>query len=186
MPRIITLSLALLCALTVAACGSHNTPTTTTTHRQTHASAAGIAGQGLAYARCMRSHGVTNFPDPVHNGGVTYQGSTSSPAFRSAQRACAALEPRKVAPSHANETARQVAEDHAQLLSWAKCMRHRGYPQLPDPKIGTPQPTPGYGTVLGWGAAYLEIPDVYDGHSQAFLNTAKTCGINPVTGNPHH
>ncbi|MGH3493189.1 MAG: hypothetical protein ACRDQ1_08115 [Sciscionella sp.] len=185
MPRLLMLSLAVLCALTVAACGSRHTPTRTT-HRRTHASAAGLAGQGLAYARCMRSHGVTNFPDPVHNGGVSFQGSTSSPAFRSAQTACAPLEPRKVAPSHGNETPRQVAEDHAQLLRWAKCMRHRGYPKLPDPKIGTPQPTPGYGTVLGWGAAYLEIPDLYDGHSQAFLNTAKTCGINPVTGNPHH
>jgi hypothetical protein len=64
-------------------------------------------------------------------------------------------------------------------------MRNHGYPRLPDPKIGTPQPTPGYGTVLGSGAAYLEIPDAYDAHSQAFLNTATACGINP-RGNPRH
>jgi hypothetical protein len=134
----------------------------------------------------MRSHGVTDFPDPTSSGGLSYHGSTSSPAFKSAQTACAHLEPHKVAPSDASETSKQVAQDHAQLLRWTKCMRHRGYPELPDPKIGTPQPTPGYGTVLGWGAAYLEIPDAYDGHSQAFLSAAKTCGINPVTGNPRH
>jgi hypothetical protein len=135
----------------------------------------------------MRAHGVTNFPDPTGSGGLSYQGSTSSPAFRSAHSACASLEPHKVLPSAANETTRQAAEDHAQLLHWATCMRHRGYPELPDPKIGTPQPMGGRGgTVVGWGASYLEIPQAYDALSHAFLNTANTCGINPVTGNPHH
>lgn len=133
----------------------------------------------------MRSHGVTNFPDPTNNGGVSYHGSTSSPAFDSAQTVCSSLEPHKVAPSSGPETSQQATQDHTQLTRWAICMRHHGYPQLPDPKLGTPQPTPGYDTVLGWGAAYLQIPDVYDGHSQAFLNTAKACGINPA-GNPRH
>lgn len=135
----------------------------------------------------MRAHGVTNFPDPTSSGGLSYQGSTSAPAFKSAQTACASLEPHKVVSSAANETPQQAAQDHAQLLRWATCMRHRGYPELPDPKIGTPQPMGGQGgTVLGWGATYLQIPVAYDAHSQAFLNTAKTCGIDPVTGNPHH
>lgn len=133
----------------------------------------------------MRSHGVTNFPDPTANGGLSYGGSTSSPAFKSAQTACASLEPHKVVPSSGHETPQQEAQDHAKLIAWAECMRHHGYPQLPDPKIGTPQPTPGYGTVLGWGAAYVEIPDSYQAHSQAFFNTAKSCGINP-SGNPRH
>jgi hypothetical protein len=130
---------------------------------------------------------VTNFPDPTSSGGLSYQGSTSAPAFRSAQTACARLEPHKVLPSAANETPQQAAQDHAQLLRWAVCMRHRGYPDLPDPKIGTPQPMGGRGgTLVGWGASYLQIPQAYDALSSAFLNTAKTCGINPVSGNPHH
>jgi hypothetical protein len=179
MSRLLILGLGAACALTVAACGSSGTPSGSNSTRSS------LANQALAYSRCMRSHGVTNFPDPTSNGGLSYHGSTSSPAFNSAQTACASLEPRKVAPSSGHETPQQAAQDHAKLLRWAECMRHHGYPELPDAKIGTPQPTPGYGTVLGWGAAYLQIPASYDAHSQAFLNTAKTCGINP-RGNPHH
>jgi hypothetical protein len=133
----------------------------------------------------MRSHGVTDFPDPTANGGVSYDGPTGSPAFNSAQTACARMEPHKIVPSSGHETSQQAAQDHEKLLRWANCMRHHGYPQLPDPRIGTPQPTPGYGTVLGSGAAYLQIPDSYHAHSQAFINTAETCGINP-RGNPRN
>jgi hypothetical protein len=179
MSRLLIRGLAAACALTVAACGSSGTPS------RSSSTTSGLAGQALAYARCMRVHGVTNFPDPTNTGGVSYQGSTSSPAFKSAQTACARLEPRKVAPSLGPETPAQEAQDQAQLIRWAVCMRHRGYPELPDPKIGTPQPTPGYGTVMGWGAAYVQIPDSYDAHSPAFFNKAKSCGINP-SSNPHH
>ena len=133
----------------------------------------------------MRSHGVTSFPDPASGGGISYDGSTSSPVFQSAQTACASLEPRKIVPTSGPETLQQTAQDHDKLLRWANCMRARGYPDLPDPKIGTPQPTPGYGTVLGSGAAYVQIPDAYDAHSQAFLNTATRCGVNPRGGQRH-
>ena len=143
-------------------------------------------GEALTYARCMRAHGVANFPDPTGNGGLSYRGSTSAPAFRSARTACANLEPRKVLPSAANETPQQAAQDHAQLLRWATCMRHRGYPELPDPKIGIPQPNGEPGTLVGWGASYMQIPPAYDALSDAFQHTARTCGIDPVTGNPHH
>jgi hypothetical protein len=179
MTRSRILSLAVAWALTVAGCGSSGI------HTGSSSTTSSLANQALTYARCMRSHGVTNFPDPSNNGGLSYHGSTSSPAFKSAQTACASVEPRKVTPSSGNETPQQAAQDHANLLRWANCIRHRGYPRLPDPKIGTPQPTPGYGTVLGGGAAYLQIPDLYDAHSQAFLNTAKACGINPQ-GNTDH
>lgn len=179
MSRLLILGVGAACALVVAACGSSGTPS------GSNSTASGLAGQALAYARCMRSHGVTDFPDPSSNGRASYQGSTSSPAFKSAETACARLEPHKVALSSGHETPQQAAQDHAKLLRWAQCMRHHGYPDLPDARSGTPRPTPGYGTVLGWGAAYVQIPDSYDAHSQAFLNTAKTCGINPQ-GNPRH
>lgn len=130
----------------------------------------------------MRSHGVTSFPDPSSGGGISYDGSTSSPAFESAQTACASLEPRKIVPTSGPVTTREAARDHDKLLRWANCMRTHGYPDLPDPKIGTLQPTPGYGTVLGSGAAYVQIPDAYDAHSGAFLSTATRCGINPRGG----
>jgi hypothetical protein len=94
----------------------------------------------------------------------------------------------KVPPSSGSETRRQAAQDYARLLGWAKCMRHRGYPRLPNPKHGTPQPMGGRGgSVLSWGpAAYIEVPEVYDVFSHAFQHATNTCGINPVTGNPRH
>jgi hypothetical protein len=43
----------------------------------------------LAYATCMRSHGVSNFPDPNSQGGFTIPASlASSPNFQAAQQAC--------------------------------------------------------------------------------------------------
>jgi hypothetical protein len=63
-------------------------------------SANGSAPQNLAkelkFAKCMRSHGVTAFPDPNSNGGFSGTGSTSgpgavnpqSPTFQAAQATC--------------------------------------------------------------------------------------------------
>ena len=95
---------------------------------------------------------------------------------------------KKGPPSSGSETRRRAAQDYAQLLGWAKCMRHHGYPKLPNPKHGTPQPMGGRGgAVLGWGsAAYIEVPEAYDVFSAAFQHATNTCGINPVTGNPRH
>jgi hypothetical protein len=47
---------------------------------------------GLAFARCMRAHGVPNFPDPsASNGGIGYDLSgvdTHSPQYQTANRTC--------------------------------------------------------------------------------------------------
>jgi hypothetical protein len=47
------------------------------------------------YAQCMRSHGVSGFPDPSSNGGFTTPSSVdqNSSTFQSAENACKALLP---------------------------------------------------------------------------------------------
>jgi hypothetical protein len=67
------------------------------------ASAAATAkarSQAIAMARCMRSHGVPNFPDPQFqsgpNGGVGVRISgagidPNSPAFQAAQKQCGSI-----------------------------------------------------------------------------------------------
>jgi hypothetical protein len=51
----------------------------------------------LAFSRCMRAHGVPDFPDPSSGGGVQLQGGAGSdlnpnnPAFQAAQNACQSL-----------------------------------------------------------------------------------------------
>jgi hypothetical protein len=58
--------------------------------------AAGERRQALAFARCMRTHGVPSFPDPTFSGGGPTGAPTGvdqtpvSPAFRSAARVCGA------------------------------------------------------------------------------------------------
>ena len=51
-----------------------------------------MLNQGLKFAECMRSHGISNFPDPSSAGGaVTIGGSginVQSPQFQAAQRTC--------------------------------------------------------------------------------------------------
>ncbi len=57
-----------------------------------------ILSQSLAFAACMRSHGIANFPDPtVQDGAVGFSFGpdvdSRSPQFQSAQQACRRLGP---------------------------------------------------------------------------------------------
>lgn len=60
--------------------------------------------QALAYSRCMRSHGVPNFPDPDSSGNPlasTKQIGASNPRFDAAQEACRRLLPNGSQPLQA-------------------------------------------------------------------------------------
>jgi len=57
-----------------------------------------VRAQILRYAACIRAHGVPNYPDPTFNGNAVNFGNLSginpnSPAYQSALRACASLNP---------------------------------------------------------------------------------------------
>ena len=86
------------------------------------------SSQAVAFSRCMRSHGVPDFPDPASRGGVPkvtpQQVGVSDYRFRTAQTACASL--RQPAP------ARQP-QIMTGLLNFARCMRAHGIPNWPDP-----------------------------------------------------
>jgi len=96
-------------------------------------------GAGLAsledYAKCMRGHGIEDFPDPVPNSdgqGGSFQTSGGpgsdlnhdDPRFQAADRACQSLLPQPGVPQ-----ARQVAAE----VKLAACMRAHGFPDFPDP-----------------------------------------------------
>jgi len=83
----------------------------------------------------MRSHGVTDFPDPVvpstHPGKTSYLGNgpnpSSSPTYDAASAACrkyAVAEP--VTPAGA-------AKVMGEQIEYAECMRAHGVPAFPDP-----------------------------------------------------
>ena len=56
-----------------------------------------VQAQLLRFARCMRAHGVPNFPDPTFSGGSESiplaAGTSSSPQFQRAQQACQSQAP---------------------------------------------------------------------------------------------
>jgi hypothetical protein len=88
----------------------------------------------LAYAQCMRAHGLTNFPDPQSvNGGSSLDLSdvdTHSPTYQRANRACVSL---LAGGSAAQQRAQARAQKRA--LKYAKCMRAHGIHNFPDPNV---------------------------------------------------
>jgi hypothetical protein len=109
-------------ALLTAACGG------------SPSSAAGGSTQyqkALAYAQCMRSHGVPNFPDPDSQGQFPQiqigRNGVSQQAVLSAQNAC-----RHLLPNGGAGTAQQQARV-TRALDFARCMRAHGVANFPDP-----------------------------------------------------
>jgi hypothetical protein len=88
--------------------------------------------KGLAFAHCMRSHGVPGWPDPLPQGGFPRGGAggNSGPQADSAMNACQHLLPPRPALSAAQQ-ARVLAQD----LKWAQCMRSHGFPGFSDPAV---------------------------------------------------
>jgi hypothetical protein len=96
-------------------------------------------GEMLAFSRCMRAHGVSNFPDPKQaaGGGTTLslQGGPGgvdpqSHAFQSAQSACKTLLPNHGVPPAL------TPQQRAQALAFSRCVRAHGVPNFPDPQFG--------------------------------------------------
>lgn len=98
--------------------------------------------QALAYAQCMRTHGIANFPDPNSEGrfiigysnqvinGVSHGHGVNqdSPQFLSANKAC-----EKLLPNGGQPTAAQQRQQMSALLQLAECVRSHGIPNFPDP-----------------------------------------------------
>jgi hypothetical protein len=86
----------------------------------------------LAFASCMRSHGVPNYPDPTSSGLVKeslQQLGVSSSRFQSASSACNHLLPNG---GHGPSPA-QVQQVRALALNFSQCVRTHGVPGFPDP-----------------------------------------------------
>jgi hypothetical protein len=130
-------------ALLAAACSS-GSPSSTGSSPGAGGSASSPSAVG--YSRCMRSHGVPNFPDPGSGGQVPkadpQQLGVSTSQLQAAQRACQLLLP-SIGGSF-QEQAQQcyVAGDCSpaivqqvltQLRKLAQCMRSHGVPNWPDP-----------------------------------------------------
>jgi hypothetical protein len=84
----------------------------------------------LAYARCMRSHGVPDFPDPDSSGNFNLGNDSVSSQETAANQVCNHL-----LDVGTQLNAAQTQHALSQLVKYAKCMRVHGVPNFPDPQI---------------------------------------------------
>jgi hypothetical protein len=123
-------------ALVAAACGSSPASPvaqlSTSTTQSSSASGGSTREQALAFARCVRTHGVPLWPDPESNG--TFDKSELTPGqlgvgstqIAAAERACKSLLPTYSATSQPHIV--------AQALRFSRCMRAHGVTNFPDPE----------------------------------------------------
>jgi hypothetical protein len=155
---------ALLSAALVAGCGGGTRAD----------SSSKVMSAALAYAKCMRSHQVPDFPDPNGQGEFRLRPFTvehgrttpiedlvaTSPAFQAAERVCGSF-----GSAGRPVAATQEQQEFQKSLKAAACMRANGVPNYPDPTLR--------GGVIDHNfAADLNI----DPSSPAFLKAADKCG----------
>ncbi len=203
LPRSRLLALVtLVSGVLVAGCGgSSGSPTATVggaiTTTSTAAASGGAASSGstaqatgaspLAFAECMRAHGVPNFPDPKPGGGFSIPAGTSpaAPAFQAAQAKCRKLLPNGGLPVPGSRT-NPSAQTLAKLLKIARCMRQHGVPQFPDPQTSVP-PNPlgsGISEITDFDGAILLFPSTINMQAPAYKQALTACGAPPL-GLPH-
>lgn len=151
-------------ALLLGACGSSSRPSGQT-----------ASPQAVAYAGCMRAHGVSGFPDPSPGGGFAIPSTIDpqSPAFLSAQRTCGGLIPGPVARHTPSERQRRLA------VAFSICVRAHGLPGFPDPSLSVPPPSAAAGIIRGgmyWALAAGTV------RSPAFTSAAAACGWRLTAG----
>jgi hypothetical protein len=92
----------------------------------TGGSSSGSQSGAVAFAQCVRSHGVPGFPDPQNGRFLISGADQSNPNFNSAVQACQHL----LGPGGASNGG---GSNNSALLSFAHCMQTHGVPKFPDP-----------------------------------------------------
>lgn len=94
----------------------------------------------VRFAKCMRAHGVTSFPDPssdsgaevstTPDGGASINGQEVNPhTWKSAEHTCLTKLP------FAKPSQKELAQEVKQQLTMSKCIRAHGVPNYPDPVV---------------------------------------------------
>jgi len=183
--RVPAVGAVLAAGLAIAGCGSSNKPNSGTNRGLASSSRDAL----IRYADCMRSHGVTNFPDPDSSGNISFSGSGSgpdpqSPLFQAAEKTCAKLRPGGNPAATDSATAARLQ----QFLAAATCMRAHGIPDFPDPRTGvalgrdSSHPVPGT-TVTQDGVSFV-IPASINVQSPMFTHAASVCHLSELFGVP--
>jgi hypothetical protein len=153
-------ALPMLLAVLATACGSSGSSSGAPSQPAAAAPAASSSQQAGAveFAQCMRTNGVTNFPDPRNGRFLIPGGVQSNPHFQAAIQKCQHF----MGPNGLGGNSGNAAE-----LAYAHCMQTHGVPQFPDP-----QPN---------GA--INMPSGIDPSSPAFQHAQEECkSLRPGSG----
>lgn len=131
--RIPTSVAAIAAAAVIAACGSSSP----TPHSSGAATTSATFSGAVAYARCMRSHGVAGFPDPSSSGANSKQGivralqQAGNSRAQAAQTACMHIN--AGSPGTGGGSGAPTQARTAAFLAFARCIRRHGLANFPDP-----------------------------------------------------
>ncbi|MGO9319447.1 MAG: hypothetical protein ACLQBY_01400 [Solirubrobacteraceae bacterium] len=115
---------AIAAVLVLAACGGSSSPSP-------KSAAAKAADNALSFSKCMREHGVKDFPNPEISGGrVSLRVKAGGPGgldvspqtMEAAQNACKRFQPAE----QTNLSPQEKVERQEAVLKFAKCMREHG------------------------------------------------------------
>ncbi len=133
--RLLVPTAAAALAALAAGCGSSNAPRVANVFTATTATTVSAGAGPVAFAACMRAHGIPSWPDPMPDGGfdktkIRALGVTGSRIRAIQDRNCGRL----IVPTPPPQLS--VQQQRTQLTderSFARCMRRRGVPGFPDP-----------------------------------------------------
>jgi hypothetical protein len=153
---------ALLAILGIVALAACSGSTSTTTASGGGGSTPSTAYQkALAYAQCIRAHGIPNYPDPnskgqfvIPNGGSNPTGNVSPAVLNAANKACQKLAAAMPGPQQGGHAPNASSE-----LKFSQCMRSHGEPAFPDPASN----------------GSLTLPPGMNSQSPQFQNAEKAC-----------
>ena len=161
---IATVGLALLAAACGGSPGSHVAQLGSTTTKSSTSSPSANSQQVLAFYRCVRAHGVPNFPDPNSSGVLpkrqVAQLTAGNPQFPAAHRACEHLLPNGGQPTQA-----QVQQAWNDMRNFARCMRSHGVPNWPDPAPTSQQDQ----------RPFFHLPDSIDPNAPQITTKIRAC-----------
>jgi hypothetical protein len=155
--RLLGVLLAMLGAAVLAACSS---PGSTGSGGGSTSSA---YAKALAYAQCIRAHGVPKFPDPNSKGqffipnGSSTSLKVSKAVSVAATKACQKLLPPSMAQGPPKGS--QGAKAASRGLRFSECMRSHGEPNFPDPAAN----------------GSITLPPGMNYQSPQFKNASKDC-----------
>ncbi len=147
-----------------AACGGSPSSTGSPSSNGSGSASSAYVRQALAFARCVRTNGIPNYPDPDSRGEFSKttlrQLGVSDSRLRAAQDACQNLLPAGQPPLTGPQQ-----EDY---LRAAACMRSHGIANFPDP-------------TFSGGGVHFPIPPGIDASSERFTRARQACaGLIPA------